>query len=201
MAFEKRTWLARIGTGLNKFIIGAKDANNKQTLENSPDSVTQQGDVISADNLNDLEDRIEAGLDGIMWEKKWTNPSPSSSFIAQDVEIAGKYSEVLVFFKTDTQAKTVFAKRFRNFDMSGSSWTQAEDISSARSGGSSLSKLFVWSRAITFLMTSSTKISFGTCNATTIDFSSSPVTFSNYTENSKLIPYEIYVGQESGMYR
>ena len=62
MAFLKRTWLARIGTGLNKFIIGDKDSEGKQTLTNSPDSVTQQGDVISAENLNDLEDRIEAGL-------------------------------------------------------------------------------------------------------------------------------------------
>ena len=62
MAFEKRTWLARIGTGLNKFIIGDKDENNKQTLTNSPDTVSQEGDVISAENLNDLEDRIEAGL-------------------------------------------------------------------------------------------------------------------------------------------
>lgn len=59
MAFVKRTWLARIGTGLNKFIIGEKDANNKQTLTNSPDTVSRQGDVISADNLNDLEDRID----------------------------------------------------------------------------------------------------------------------------------------------
>ena len=59
MAFEKRTWLARIGTGLNKFIIGDKDGNNKQTLTNSPDTVSQQGDVISAENLNDLEDRID----------------------------------------------------------------------------------------------------------------------------------------------
>lgn len=63
MAFEKRTWLARIGQGLNKFIIGAKDGEGKQTLTNSPDSVTQQGDVISAENLNDLEDRIADGFD------------------------------------------------------------------------------------------------------------------------------------------
>lgn len=63
MAFIKRTWLARIGTGLNKFIIGEKDANNKQILVNSPDSVSQQGDVISADNLNDLENRIDNGFD------------------------------------------------------------------------------------------------------------------------------------------
>ena len=62
MAFLKRTWLARIGTGLNKFIIGNKDGEGKQTLTNAPDSVTQQGDVISAENLNDLEDRIEAGF-------------------------------------------------------------------------------------------------------------------------------------------
>lgn len=62
MAFLKRTWLARIGTGLNKFIIGEKDAQNKQTLVNDPDSITQQGDTISAENLNDLEDRIEQGF-------------------------------------------------------------------------------------------------------------------------------------------
>lgn len=62
MAFVKRTWLARIGTGLNKFIIGEKDAQNKQTLVNDPDSITQEGDTISAQNLNDLEDRIEAGF-------------------------------------------------------------------------------------------------------------------------------------------
>ena len=60
--FVKRTWLARLGEGLNKFIIGEKDANGKQTLVNSPDSVTQQGDVISAPNMNDLEDRILEGF-------------------------------------------------------------------------------------------------------------------------------------------
>lgn len=58
--FNRRTWLARIGTGLNKFIIGAKDADGKQALVNSPDTVTQEGDVISAANLNDLEGRIES---------------------------------------------------------------------------------------------------------------------------------------------
>lgn len=62
MSFIKRTWLARIGTGLNKFIIGAVDGDGKQTLVNSPDSVSQQGDVISAENLNDLEDRIAEGF-------------------------------------------------------------------------------------------------------------------------------------------
>lgn len=94
MAFVKRNWLARIGIGLNKFIIGDKDGEGKQTLTNSPDSVTQQGDVISADNLNDLEDRIEsefisqssrinAKVDKLT--KIWENPSPSAVFMGQEI--------------------------------------------------------------------------------------------------------------------
>lgn len=59
MAFIKRTWLARIGIGLNKFIIGSPDSQGRQTLTSSPDTISQEGDVISADNLNDLEQRIE----------------------------------------------------------------------------------------------------------------------------------------------
>ena len=64
MAFIKRTWLARIGIGLNKFIIGSPDSQGRQTLTSSPDSISQEGDVISAENLNDLEDRIETGFNG-----------------------------------------------------------------------------------------------------------------------------------------
>lgn len=89
MAFEKRTWFARLGTGLNKFIIGEKDANNKQTLVNAPDSVDQQGDVISADNLNDLEARIESeflkkiDLANTFNERIWNKPG---YFFAWDIE-------------------------------------------------------------------------------------------------------------------
>lgn len=64
MAFIKRTWLARIGIGLNKFIIGSPDSQGRQTLTSSPDTISQEGDVISAENLNDLEDRIETGFNG-----------------------------------------------------------------------------------------------------------------------------------------
>lgn len=81
MAFEKRTWLARLGQGLNKFFIGEKDAEGKQELTNAPDSITQQGDVISADNLNDLEDRIDNAIKGVMMgELVWENPNPNSAF-------------------------------------------------------------------------------------------------------------------------
>lgn len=97
MAFEKRTWLARIGQGLNKFIIGAKDGEGKQTLTNSPDSVTQQGDVISAENLNDLEDRIESGFnskqDVLTFDDEPTqnsnNPSKSGGIFSYTNRILG----------------------------------------------------------------------------------------------------------------
>lgn len=110
MAFERRTWLARIGAGLNKFIIGEKDAGGKQTVTNSPDSVTQIGDVISAENLNDLEERIEAGfndletqtqtaLAGMKLTKVWENPNPTAtSFLAQDISLGNVGNELVIGF-------------------------------------------------------------------------------------------------------
>lgn len=97
MAFLKRTWLARLGTGLNKFLIGEKGADGKQTLTNSPDTVVQEGDVISADNLNDLEDRIEDEFENVSsaiqtnltyinnmkLKKIWENPNSTASFSDQ----------------------------------------------------------------------------------------------------------------------
>lgn len=113
MAFLKRTWLARIGTGLNKFLIGDKDGEGKQTLTNSPDSVTQQGDVISAENLNDLEDRIEtavnaneSAINGMRLTKIWENPSPSSSFASQNIEINGEIHDVIIVYRIE-KGKTV----------------------------------------------------------------------------------------------
>ena len=87
MAYERRTWYQRLGQGLNKFLIGEKDAEGKQELTNAPDSITQQGDVISADNLNDLEGRINDAILGLSGYLLWENPSPSSAFAQQTVEI------------------------------------------------------------------------------------------------------------------
>ena len=110
MAFVKRTWLARLGTGLNKFIIGEKDAQNKQTLTNSPDSITQDGDTISAQNLNDLEDRIEAGFnekqDSLTFDnaptEDSTNPVTSGGVYTA---LAGKQA-TLTFDNTPTSGST-----------------------------------------------------------------------------------------------
>ena len=56
MAYQKKTWLARLGQGLNKFIF---NGGSKVTLDSSPDVVSQEGTALSADNMNDLEQRID----------------------------------------------------------------------------------------------------------------------------------------------
>lgn len=55
MAFNKRTWKGRQGTGLNKFSINGA---SPVTVVNQPDTITEVGDALSAGNLNDLETRI-----------------------------------------------------------------------------------------------------------------------------------------------
>lgn len=55
MAFNKRTWKGRQGTGLNKFSINGA---TPVTVVNQPDTITEVGDALSAGNLNDLETRI-----------------------------------------------------------------------------------------------------------------------------------------------
>ena len=66
MAYSKKTWKARQGLGLNKFSI---DGATPVPVVNQPDSVTQQGDALSAGNLNDLEDRIANAFDDVENEK------------------------------------------------------------------------------------------------------------------------------------
>ena len=62
MAYNKKTWLARRGQGLNKFIF---NGGSKVTLDSAPDVVSQQGTPLSADNMNDLEQRIKSGFDDV----------------------------------------------------------------------------------------------------------------------------------------
>lgn len=99
MAYERRTWYQRLGQGLNKFLIGEKDAEGKQELTNAPDSIAQQGDVISAENLNDLEGRIEAGFNGMKLTKLWENTDPSSSFPSQTIALDEIANEIVIEYK------------------------------------------------------------------------------------------------------
>lgn len=203
MAFEKRTWFARLGIGLNKFIIGNKDSQGKQTLQNSPDSVTQQGDVISADNLNDLEDRIETAFiaDGedisanttaitnMKATRVWLNPDPLTDFGAQIVECSQSLEahSILIMYMTTAM---ITSRRTRQYKMVGlpSTGFPAPTIPSRVASltdvilDSSSPFLTVRSRGIAFLK--GKELIFGDCleydNTTT-------------TDNSQLIPLAIYI--------
>lgn len=65
MAYVKKEWKGRLGTGLNKYIISSPDENGKRQITSSPDSITQEGDAISVTNLNDLENRIEDAFSNV----------------------------------------------------------------------------------------------------------------------------------------
>lgn len=58
MAYEKQTWEARLGVGLNKFT----DYNTGSTLvlTSTPDSITQEGTPFTADRMNHMENGIES---------------------------------------------------------------------------------------------------------------------------------------------
>lgn len=58
MAYNKKVWKDRIGTGLDKYLVGVADSRGRKTITSSPDSITQEGDVLNAESMNDLEDRI-----------------------------------------------------------------------------------------------------------------------------------------------
>ena len=210
MAFERRTWLARIGQGLNKFIIGNKDGEGKQTLTNSPDSVTQIGDVISAENLNDLEERIEVGLNdletqtqtalagkvnitdlnntfaGMKLTKVWENPQPAAEFPAQAVSF-DRAEEIIIAYSMYESLR-------------GYCHIKCESGYISSANGGRLSKVTVTSDSFTawgrsFGMTvneSSTQLSFGDAYVLSYDnFTTSPKR-TIITNNAVLVPLEIY---------
>ena len=75
MAYNRRNWKGRQGTGLNKFSINGA---SPVTVVNQPDSLIEAGDALSAGNLNDLETRID------------------NAFNAVDAEVATKADETEV---------------------------------------------------------------------------------------------------------
>ena len=86
MAYNKKTWKARQGLGLNKFSI---DGATPVPIINQPDSVTQQGDALSAGNLNNLEQRIADAFDDVEESKadKSTTDALESQINQQDARL------------------------------------------------------------------------------------------------------------------
>lgn len=196
MAFVKRTWLARIGTGLNKFIIGEKDANDKQTLVNSPDSVTQQGDVISADNLNDLEERIETAVNanetaiqanataiaGLKLTKVWENPDPSQAFNGPVViDLGVNVSDIVIEYAYNTSYQGI--TQFQHWRTTKTSASLGGAINMLEGNGNTIN---VVSRPFGVYITSgTTKVYIDQATIRVVGTSST-------VNNSSMIPIAIY---------
>lgn len=64
-SYTKKTWKGRLGTDLDKYTIGPVDLNGRQKITPYTGGVTQQGDPLSAGNLNDLEGRIDTAFESV----------------------------------------------------------------------------------------------------------------------------------------
>ena len=59
MAYTKTVWEARRGINLNRFT-KTQETTVSVILTNAPDSILEQGTPFSTDNMNNIEDGIEA---------------------------------------------------------------------------------------------------------------------------------------------
>ncbi len=66
MGFTKKTWKNRIAEYINRRLITMEDGStNLVTVARDEGTISQEGDAFNAANMNDLEDRIEAGFDEV----------------------------------------------------------------------------------------------------------------------------------------
>ena len=63
MGFTKKTWKNRIAEYINRRLITMEDGSTSLvTVARDEGTISQEGDAFNAANMNDLEDRIEAGF-------------------------------------------------------------------------------------------------------------------------------------------
>lgn len=66
MGFAKKTWKNRIAEYINRRRLTMEDGStNLVTVARDEGTISQEGDAFNAANMNDLEDRIEAGFDEV----------------------------------------------------------------------------------------------------------------------------------------
>lgn len=63
MGFTKKTWKNRIAEYINRRLLTNEDGSTELvTVARDEGTISQEGDAFNAANMNDLEDRIEAGF-------------------------------------------------------------------------------------------------------------------------------------------
>lgn len=66
MAFAKKTWKNRVAEYINRRVLIKEDGTTEEvSVERSEGTVSQEGDAFSAENMNDLERRIEEGFSSL----------------------------------------------------------------------------------------------------------------------------------------
>lgn len=66
MGFTKKTWKNRIAEHINRRLLTMEDGStNLVTVARDEGTISQEGDAFNAANMNDLEDRIEAGFEEV----------------------------------------------------------------------------------------------------------------------------------------
>ncbi len=66
MGFTKKTWKNRIAEYINRRRLTMEDGStNLVTVARDEGTISQEGDAFNAANMNDLEDRIEAGFEEV----------------------------------------------------------------------------------------------------------------------------------------
>lgn len=97
MGFTKKTWKNRIAEYINRRLITMEDGStNLVTVARDEGTISQEGDAFNAVNMNDLEDRIEAGFADVTQSLTnigkrtilWTNPNTANAiFPSQTISI------------------------------------------------------------------------------------------------------------------
>jgi len=64
MAFNKKVWKDRISEYPNRRTINDGYVTKSVTVGRNEGTITEEGDAFNAANMNDLEDRIEAAIEG-----------------------------------------------------------------------------------------------------------------------------------------
>lgn len=72
MGFTKKTWKNRIAEYINRRLITMEDGSTSLvTVARDEGTISQEGDAFNAANMNDLEDRIEAGFADVSQSLTW----------------------------------------------------------------------------------------------------------------------------------
>ena len=66
MAFVRKTWKNRVAEYINRRVLIKEDGTTEVvSVERSEGTVSQEGDAFSAENMNDLEQRIAEGFSSL----------------------------------------------------------------------------------------------------------------------------------------